>query len=102
MGPRIDPDETPKVLESVERRLNKEGLGDIRLAVPDNAVITNDYTDPILRDDEGPSPFNFTTSRACPQSFVVVYLVGAVWGAVAQQTGGLSPCQTGGFYDGWA
>lgn len=39
MGPRIDPDETPKVLEAVERRLNKEGLGDIRLAVPDNAVI---------------------------------------------------------------
>jgi len=51
-GPRIDPDEAPKVLEAVARRLKKEGLGDIRLAVPDNAVITNDYTDPILKDDE--------------------------------------------------
>jgi O-glycosyl hydrolase len=51
-GPRIDPDEAPRVLQAVARRLKEEGLGDIRLAVPDNAVITNDYTDPILRDDE--------------------------------------------------
>ena len=50
-GPRIDPDEAPKVLEAVARRLKKEGLGDVRLAAPDNAVITNDYTDPILKDD---------------------------------------------------
>lgn len=50
-GPRIDPGEAPKVLEAVARRLKKEGLGDIQLAVPDNAVITNDYTDPILKDD---------------------------------------------------
>jgi len=50
-GPRIDPDEAPKVLEAVARRLRKEGLGDVRLAAPDNAVITNDYTDPILKDD---------------------------------------------------
>ena len=48
-GPRIDPDEAPKVLEAVGRRLKKEGLGDIRLAVADNAIITNDYTDPILK-----------------------------------------------------
>jgi len=51
-GPRIDPDEAPKVLEAVARMLKKEGMGDIRLTVPDNAVITNDYTDPILHDDE--------------------------------------------------
>jgi O-glycosyl hydrolase len=51
-GPRIDPDETPKVLDAVARRLKKEGLGDVRLAVADNAVITNNYTDPILKDDE--------------------------------------------------
>ncbi|HXX23374.1 MAG TPA: glycosyl hydrolase [Terriglobia bacterium] len=51
-GPRIDPDEAPKVLEAVARRLKKEGLGDVRLAVADNAIITNDYTDPILKDDE--------------------------------------------------
>jgi O-glycosyl hydrolase len=51
-GPRIDPEEAPKVLDAVARRLRKEGLGDIRLTVADNAVITNDYTDPILKDDE--------------------------------------------------
>jgi O-glycosyl hydrolase len=51
-GPRIDPDEAPKVLDAVARRLGKEGLGDVRLAVADNAVITNDYTDPILKDEE--------------------------------------------------
>jgi O-glycosyl hydrolase len=51
-GPRIDPDEAPKVLEAVARRLRKEGLGDVRLAVADNAIITNDYTDPILKDEE--------------------------------------------------
>jgi len=51
-GPRIDPDEAPEVLDAVSRQLRKEGLGDIRLAVADNAIITNDYTDPILNDDE--------------------------------------------------
>ena len=51
-GPRIDPDEAPKVLDAVARLLKKEGLGDVRLAVPDNAVITNNYTDPILQDGE--------------------------------------------------
>jgi O-glycosyl hydrolase len=51
-GPRIDPDEAPKALEAVARRLKKEGLEDVRLAVADNAIITNDYTDPILKDDE--------------------------------------------------
>jgi O-glycosyl hydrolase len=51
-GPRIDPDEAPKVLDAVARLLRKEGLGDVRLAVADNAVITNDYTDPILKDDD--------------------------------------------------
>lgn len=51
-GPRIDPDETPKVLDAVARLLKKEGLGDVRLAVADNAVIINNYTDPILKDDE--------------------------------------------------
>ncbi len=51
-GPRIDPDEAPKVLDAVARRLKKEGLGDIRLAVADNAIITNNYTGPILKDDE--------------------------------------------------
>jgi O-glycosyl hydrolase len=51
-GPRIDPEEAPKVLAAVARRLRKEGLGDIKLTPADQAVITNDYIGPILRDPE--------------------------------------------------
>jgi len=51
-GPRIDPDEAPKVLAAVARRLKKEGLGDIRLTPADQAVITNDYITPILGDSQ--------------------------------------------------
>jgi len=51
-GPRIDPAEAPLVLGAVARRLKKEGLGDVRLTVADNAVITNDYVTPILNDAE--------------------------------------------------
>jgi len=51
-GPRVDPEEAPKVLAAVARRLKKEGLGDIKLTPADQAVITNDYIGPILRDPE--------------------------------------------------
>lgn len=51
-GPRIDPGEAPAVLAAVARRLRKEGLGDIRLVVADQAVIDNDYVTPILKDSE--------------------------------------------------
>src|SRR5579863_7853175 len=51
-GPRIDPEEAPKVLAAVARRLKKEGLGDIKLTPADQAVITNDYITPILGDAE--------------------------------------------------
>ena len=51
-GPRVDPGEAPKVLEAVARRLKKEGMGDVRLAVADQAIITNDYVTPILNDAE--------------------------------------------------
>jgi len=47
-GPRIDPADAPAVLAAVARRLQKEGLGDIKLAVADQAIITNDYITPIL------------------------------------------------------
>jgi O-glycosyl hydrolase len=49
-GPRIDPDEAPKVLDAVASRLQKEGLADVKLMVPDQAIITNNYTEAILRD----------------------------------------------------
>ncbi|HXI41040.1 MAG TPA: hypothetical protein VNH83_13735 [Bryobacteraceae bacterium] len=51
-GPRVDPEEAPKVLAAVARRLKKEGLGDIKLTPADQAVITNDYIGPILRDTD--------------------------------------------------
>jgi O-glycosyl hydrolase len=51
-GPRIDPAEAPKVLDAVAGRLKKEGLGDIKLTVVDQAVITNDYLTPVLKDTE--------------------------------------------------
>ncbi len=46
-GPRIDPDEVGPVLAVIARRLKKEGLGDVKLTVADQAVITNDYISPI-------------------------------------------------------
>ena len=51
-GPRIDPEEAPRVLGAVAARLKKEGLGDVKLMVADQAIITNDYIDPILEDAE--------------------------------------------------
>jgi len=51
-GPRIDPEDAPKVLAAVARRLKKEGLGDIKLTPADQAVITTDYITPISRDAE--------------------------------------------------
>lgn len=51
-GPRIDPEDAPNVLAAVARRLREEGLGDVRLTPPDQAVITTDYVAPILRDSE--------------------------------------------------
>ncbi|HSB16845.1 MAG TPA: hypothetical protein VLE22_20505 [Bryobacteraceae bacterium] len=49
-GPRVDPDEVAKVLTAVARRMNQEGLGDVRLAVADHAIITTDYISPVLKD----------------------------------------------------
>lgn len=51
-GPRVDPEEMPKVLAAVARRLEKEGLGDVKLAVADHALISNDYVGPILKDPQ--------------------------------------------------
>jgi hypothetical protein len=51
-GPRIDPNEVAPVLEIIARRLKKEGLGDVKLTVADQAIITNDYISPILKNAE--------------------------------------------------
>jgi O-glycosyl hydrolase len=51
-GPRIDPDEMPVVLTAIARRMKKEGLGDVRLVVAEQAGIQNDYIDPMLQAPE--------------------------------------------------
>jgi O-glycosyl hydrolase len=47
-GPRIDPDEMPKVQRAIAQRMRKEGLGDVKLVVADQAIITTDYISPML------------------------------------------------------
>jgi O-glycosyl hydrolase len=51
-GPRVDPEETPAVLLALARRLRTEGMGDVKLVVPEQAIIANDYVDPILANEE--------------------------------------------------
>lgn len=51
-GPRVDPEEAPKVLKAVVRQLKKEGLSDVKLAVADQADPAKDYFSPILSDKE--------------------------------------------------
>src|SRR6266487_3731965 len=40
-GPRVDPDEMPKLLSAVARRMKKEGLGDVKLVVAEQAIVTS-------------------------------------------------------------
>ena len=51
-GPRIDPEEMPKVLDAIARDLKKEGLGDLKLVVAEQARLPNNYVGPILEDSE--------------------------------------------------
>jgi len=51
-GPRIDPEEMPKVLGAIARRMKKEGLGDVKLVVAEQAIVTNNYIGPILEETE--------------------------------------------------
>lgn len=51
-GPRIDPDEAPKVLDAVVKRMRGEGLADVRLVVADQSNSANDYLTPILADED--------------------------------------------------
>ena len=47
-GPRIDPSETPAVLNAISHRLRQEGLGDLRLVVAEQCNLENNYVGPIL------------------------------------------------------
>jgi hypothetical protein len=42
----------PKVLESIARRMKKEGIGDVKLVVCDQCRLGNDYFGPILQNEE--------------------------------------------------
>lgn len=50
-GPRVDPEEMPKALEALVRRMKKERLDDVKLVVADQAIGANNYIDPILHND---------------------------------------------------
>jgi O-glycosyl hydrolase len=51
-GPAVSPREFPAMLGAIERRMRKEGLGDIRLVVADQCGQANDYFGPILAQPE--------------------------------------------------
>jgi O-glycosyl hydrolase len=51
-GPRVDPDEMPKLLSVVARRMQKEGLGDVKLVVAEQAIASTDYIGLIMQDPE--------------------------------------------------
>jgi len=51
-GPRIDPDEAPRALTAISRRLRQEGLGDVRLVVAEQCDLQNNYIGPILQSKE--------------------------------------------------
>ncbi len=47
-GPRIDPDEAPRVLNAISHRMRDEGLGDVRLVVAEQCNLENNYVGPML------------------------------------------------------
>ncbi len=51
-GPRIDPDEMPKVLSTLVRLMRHEGLGDIKLVAADQSNENTDYVGPIVAEDD--------------------------------------------------
>jgi len=51
-GPRIDPNEAPRALDAVVKRMRAEGLADVRLVVADQSQTENDYVTPILADED--------------------------------------------------
>ena len=63
-GPRVDPEEMPKALEALQRRLKTERLDDVKFVVVDQALNENNYIDPILR--MRPRRSNATCSRCTP------------------------------------
>lgn len=51
-GPRVDPAEAPRLLNTISHRLREEGLGDVRLVVAEQCNLGNNYVGPILESDD--------------------------------------------------
>ncbi|MFN7997005.1 MAG: glycoside hydrolase family 30 beta sandwich domain-containing protein [Bryobacteraceae bacterium] len=51
-GPGVAPEDMPKLLATISRRLRKEGLGDLKLVVVDQCSPLTGYLGPILKDPE--------------------------------------------------
>jgi O-glycosyl hydrolase len=51
-GPRVDPNEMPELLASISRHLDQAGLSDLKLIVPEQALLKNNYIGPILQSRE--------------------------------------------------
>ena len=51
-GPGVSPQDMPKLLEVVTKRMRKEGLGDLKLVVVDQCNPQTEYFGPILKDPE--------------------------------------------------
>ncbi len=51
-GPGVSPQDMPKLLEVITKRLRKEGLGDLKLVVVDQCNPKTEYFGPILKDPE--------------------------------------------------
>ena len=51
-GPRVGPDEMPELLATIARHLDRAGLSDLKLIVPEQAALGNNYAEPILQNAE--------------------------------------------------
>jgi O-glycosyl hydrolase len=51
-GPRVDADEAPALAATVVQHLKRAGLSDLKLVLAENALISNDYITPLLKESE--------------------------------------------------
>ena len=51
-GPRVDPEEMPIVLNTIAKRLKKEGLGDVKIVAAEQSQMRNNYIEEILKNQE--------------------------------------------------
>lgn len=51
-GPRVDADEAPALTATIVQHLKRAGLSDLKLVLAENAIISNDYITPLLKEPE--------------------------------------------------